>query len=100
VTVSNTAPSLASIPSTTNNVGVTVSITPSASDPDVPAQTLTFSLLSGPSDSFNTANGAYSWRPQVTDAGTVNTIKIAVTDNGSPNLSATQSFFVAVNPLT
>jgi autotransporter-associated beta strand protein len=100
VVVSNTAPTLAAIPSTTNNVGVTVSVTPSATDPDVPAQTLTFSLLSGPFTTFNTNSGAYTWRPEVTDSGTLNTIQIAVTDNGSPNLSATQSFVVAVNPLT
>jgi pectin methylesterase-like acyl-CoA thioesterase len=100
VVVSNTAPLLAAILNTTNNVGVTVSVTPVATDPDQPAQTLSFSLLSGPSTSFNTGTGAYSWRPQVTDAGTVNTVQISVTDNGSPNLSATQSFVVAVNPLT
>jgi pectin methylesterase-like acyl-CoA thioesterase len=100
VTVGNTAPSLAAIPNATNNVGVTVSVTPSASDPDSPPQTLSFSLLSGPSTTFDTGTGAYTWRPQVTDAGTVNTVQISVTDNGSPNLSATQSFVVAVNPLT
>jgi hypothetical protein len=100
VVVSNTAPTLAAIPSTTNNVGVTVSVTPSATDPDVPAQTLSFTLLSGPFTTFDTNSGAYTWRPDVSASGTVNTIQIAVTDNGSPNLSATQSFIVAVNPLT
>jgi pectin methylesterase-like acyl-CoA thioesterase len=100
VVVSNSAPTLAPIPSTTNNVGFTVNVTPSASDPDSPPQILHFSLVSGPFTTFNTNSGVYTWRPQVTDSGTVNTIQIAVTDNGSPNLSATQSFFVAVNPLT
>jgi pectin methylesterase-like acyl-CoA thioesterase len=100
VVVSNSAPTLAAIPSTTNNVGVTVSVTPSATDPDSPPQTLHFNLVSGPFTTFDTNSGAYTWRPQVTDSGTVNTIQIAVIDNGSPNLSATQSFVVAVNPLT
>jgi pectin methylesterase-like acyl-CoA thioesterase len=100
VLVSNSAPTLAPIPSTTNNVGVTVSITPSASDPDSPPQTLSFTLVSGPFTTFDTNSGAYTWRPDVSAAGTVNPIQIAVTDNGSPNLSATQSFVVAVNQLT
>ena len=48
----------------------------------------------------NSSNGIFSWRPLVTQANTTNLIKVQVTDNGSPNLSATNSFDVVVNPVT
>jgi uncharacterized protein (DUF2062 family) len=35
----------------------------------------------------------------VASAGTSNSITVVVTDNGSPNLSATNSFVVVVNPV-
>ncbi len=38
--------------------------------------------------------------PSVGDANTVNPITLKVADNGSPGLSATQTFMVTVNPLT
>jgi hypothetical protein len=69
----------------------------------LPAATLTFSLLSAPASAtlnqINNTNAAFSWRPQVTDASTINPVTLKVTDNGSPSLSATQSFTITVNPL-
>ena len=97
----NTPPVLAPIASQTVNVGQTVAFTASATDTDQPPQTLTFSLLSGPgSATLNTNSGAFSWRPAVTNANTTNAFALKVADNGSPILSATQSFTVTVNPLT
>jgi hypothetical protein len=65
------------------------------------SQTLTFSLLSGPAGAtftrINSTNAAFSWRPQVTDADTTNAITLKVADDGSPGMSATQSFSVKVN---
>jgi hypothetical protein len=99
--VGNTAPTAGSIPDQTVNVGVTVSLSDAATDPDVPAQTLAYSLLSGPSDaSLDPATGAFAWRPTVSAANTTNLVQVVVTDDGSPNLSATNSFNVIVNPLT
>ncbi len=99
LTVGNSAPSLTPVSDQTVNVGVNVSAANVAADPDVPAQTLTFSLLTGPG-SVDPASGLYTWRPQVTDAGTINAVRVVVTDNGSPALSATNAFNVIVNPLT
>ena len=97
----NTPPVLAPIANQTVNVGQTVAFTASATDTDQPPQTLTFSLLSGPgSATLNTNSGAFSWRPAVTNANTTNAFALKVADNGSPILSATQSFTVTVNPLT
>ncbi len=97
----NTAPTLAPISNQTVNVGQTVAFTASATDTDQPPQTLTFSLLSAPaSATLNTNTGAFSWRPSVSNANTVNPISLMVADSGSPSLSATQSFTITVNPLT
>jgi hypothetical protein len=49
---------------------------------------------------LNTNTGAFSWRPAVTNANTTNAFALKVADNGSPILSATQSFTITVNPLT
>ncbi len=94
--VGNTAPTLAPVSSQTVNVGVTVTVTNVATDPDVPPQILTFSLLAGPGN-LDPGSGIFTWRPPVASAGTTNSITVVVTDNGSPNLSATNSFGVVVN---
>jgi Putative Ig domain len=97
----NTPPVLSPIGNQTVNVGQTVAFTASATDTDSPPQTLTFSLVSGPGNATLTTNsGAFSWRPTVTSANTTNAFTLTVADNGSPILSATQSFSVTVNPLT
>jgi len=96
----NTPPVFAAISSHTVNVGQTVAFTASVTDTDQPPQTLTFSLLAGPGNATLNANsGAFSFRPLVTQANSTNTFTLQVSDNGSPPLSATQSFSVVVNPL-
>jgi hypothetical protein len=98
--ISNTAPVLAAISNWTVNGGQTVAFTASATDTDAPPQTLTFSLLSGLGNAtLNTNTGAFAWRPLVTQANTTNSFTLKVADNGTPALSATQSFMVTVNPL-
>jgi hypothetical protein len=97
----NTAPVLSAVSNRTVNVGVSLSITNSVTDTDVPAQTLTFSLPVGPTNAtLVSSNGIFNWRPLVTQANTTNPVTVVVTDNGTPGLSATQSFSVVVNPLT
>jgi hypothetical protein len=99
--ISNTAPVLAAIGNWTVNAGQTVAFTASATDTDQPPQTLTFSLLSGPGNAaLNSSSGAFSWRPLVSQANTTNLISLMVADNGTPSMSATQTFTVVVNPLT
>ena len=97
----NTAPTLSAVSSRTINVGVNLSITNIATDTDAPAQTLTFSLPTAPTNAvLNTNSGILNWRPLVAQANSTNQFAVVVTDNGSPNLSATQNFSVTVNPLT
>jgi hypothetical protein len=96
----NTPPTLAAIANRTLGVGMTLSITNSATDGDAPAQTLTFDLLAGPTNAvLNPDNGVLTWRPLVSQANTTNLFTVMVADNGTPSLSATQSFVVTVNPL-
>jgi Flp pilus assembly protein TadG len=72
-----------------------------ASDSDTPAQTLTFSLTSSPTNStLDPTSGVFAWRPNVNQANSTNPISVVVTDNGAPNMSTTQSFSVTVNSLT
>jgi glucuronoarabinoxylan endo-1,4-beta-xylanase len=101
--VSNSPPALAPISDQTINAGVTLVVTNVATDPDVPPQALTFSLLSAPANATlttpNATNAVFTWRPLVSQANTTNMITVQVTDNGSPNLSATNSFTITVNAL-
>ena len=98
----NNPPALAAIANQTINAGVTFAVTDAASEPDLPAQSLTFALLNSPTNAtltaVNSTNARVSWRPLVSQAGTTNLIIVKVADNGSPSLSATNHFLITVNP--
>jgi len=99
----NNAPTISAIANQTINAGVILLVTNNATDADLPGQTLTFSLVNAPGNatltSLGTTNALFMWRPLVSQANTVNNVSIAVADNGSPSLSATNNFTVTVNPL-
>lgn len=96
----NTAPALAAISNQTIGVGVTMNITNNATDNDLPAQTLTYSLATAPTNAvINPISGVLTWRPLVTQANSTNPFTVIVADNGTPSLSATRSFSVTVPPL-
>src|SRR5205823_11951936 len=70
-----------------------LAVTASATDADIPANTLTFSLVSPPAGmTINGSSGAISWTPSEAQGPSTNTITVVVTDNGVPALSATNSF--------
>jgi len=97
----NTPPTIGAVPNQTASAGVTLLVTNTASDSDVPAQTLTFSAANTfPASATVSAGGLFSWRPLISQANTTNVIQIQVTDSGSPPLSATNSFDVMVNTVT
>ncbi len=100
VTQPNTPPVWAAITNRTVNVGQTVAFMASATDTNQPPQTLTFALLAGATNAtLNTNSGAFSFRPLVTQANSTNSFMLKVADNGTPSMTATQSFLVVVNPL-
>jgi hypothetical protein len=95
-----TPPGLAAITNRTVNVGQTVAFTAGAADTNQPPPTLTFALLAGATNAtLGASSGAFSFRPLVTQASSTNHFTLRVSDSGTPPLSATQSFSVAVNPL-
>ena len=97
----NTPPVLAAITNRTVNVGQIVAFTATATDTNQPPQTLTFALLAGATNAtLNTNSGAFSFRPLVRQADSTNNFTLKVSNDGTPSLSATQSFAVIVNPLS
>src|SRR4029453_11438532 len=82
----------------TVNEGTTLTLTATATDPDLPANTLTFTLISPPAGAaINPVTGMFTWTPTEAQGPSTNVISVRVTDNGSPNLSDTKSFTVTVN---
>jgi hypothetical protein len=66
-----------------------------ASDLDVPAQTLTYMLLAGPTGMTLSGN-QLSWTPTEAQGPSTNEVNVKVTDNGDPTLSSTNTFKVVV----
>jgi hypothetical protein len=96
--VPNSPPVLNPISDAIVTLGQTLSFTISATDIDQPPQALMFSLAPGApvGATINSASGQFIWKPTV--APDTNFITAIVTDNGTPNLSANQSFKVTVLP--
>jgi hypothetical protein len=93
----NTAPVLTQIAARTVSAGQLLQVSLKASDADLPANKLTYSLVSAPAGAtLDSATGAFSWRPAKTAASATIPVTVAVADNGSPPLSATMSFSVLV----
>jgi autotransporter-associated beta strand protein len=94
----NSAPTLASIANQTLNELTTLNVSASATDSDIPANTLTYSLDTAPAGmTIDSGTGAISWNPAEADGPGVYTVKVVATDNGTPSLSTTNSFTVTVN---
>lgn len=93
----NTAPVLAPLADVTHLAGKILLVTNVATDADLPAQPLAFSLISPPSGvTLDPITGLLAWRPAVAAAPFTNLLQVRVEDAGSPGLSATQSFQVSV----
>jgi hypothetical protein len=93
----NLPPVLAAISNQTVLAGVTLLVTNSASDPNVPPLPLTFSLSSQPTgSSIDPNSGIFNWRPAIAQSPSTQEVAVVVADNGAPPLTATQSFDVTV----
>ena len=91
------APILSAVSNATITAGQTLLITNSVDATDVPAQTLTWSLTTSPAGAaINPTNGLISWRPAIAQSPSTNLFSVVVTDNGTPPMSAAQSFSVVV----
>ena len=99
VNETNAAPALATITNYTIHAGNTLIFTNSATDSDIPANALSYSLTNGPAGAtIVSSNGVFTWTPSDNQANTTNTIGVKVTDNGVPPLSNTKNFTVIVAP--
>lgn len=78
--------------------GKLLQLTVSATDPDSPAQKVTYSLgTTAPGgSSINTTNGLFSWRPASTQAPSTNWITVTATDNGLPPMKGYYTFGIIV----
>src|SRR5206468_230586 len=94
----NSAPVLSLPTRRSSDLLSTLVVTNTATDTDLPANTLTFELVSGPSGvAINPTTGVLTWTPTEAQGPSTNTIAVKVTDNGAPVQSATNSFTVVVN---
>jgi hypothetical protein len=100
VSEKNETPVLAAFSNQSVTEGQLVAFTASASDVDVPAQTLTFSLDAGaPAGAvIHPVTGAFSWQVDADYGAATVPITVRVTDNGPGALSAVRMFNVIVQP--
>jgi hypothetical protein len=92
----NVAPQLAERQAQTIAEMQSWTFTNSATDADLPAQSLSYSLASAPTNATISAAGVISWTPtEAQGPGTV-TFTTIVTDDGSPGKTATNTFSATV----
>ena len=106
--VANTAPVLAAIGNKNVNEGSALGFTATATDADVPANTLTFSLVNGstscgtvtsctiPAGASITSGGVFSWTPTEAQGPGTYRFFVKVTDNGTPVMSDDEEITVTV----
>src|SRR3989440_7084794 len=94
----NLAPVLTVPANQTINEQTTLSVSASATDADLPANSLTFALASSPAGMIiNPASGAISWTPTEAQGPSTKPVSVSVTDNAVPALTVTNTFQVIVN---
>jgi hypothetical protein len=100
VNAPNTPPVFVSTPSNRFITPLyTLAVTNNATDAQAPPQTLAYTLPVTPTNAvINPASGVITWTPTLAQTSTTNTFTTVVTDNGTPGLSATNSFTVVVIP--
>ena len=96
VVTGNQAPVLNPIGNQTVTVGQLLTFNATATDSDVPAQQLTFSLQGTPPSGANiTAGGVFTWTPAAGQVG-AHRVTVRVTDNGAPTLFDEETITITV----
>ncbi len=101
----NTPPVFNGLGTQTVNEQTPLTVTNAATDSDLPANTLTYQLVSPPSGmSINTNTGVITWTPTEAQGPSTNTITTVVTDYNpwavnAQHMSATNTFTVIVNEI-
>ena len=101
VTEVNATPLLDAIGNKTVNEGQMLSFTASATDPDLPANDLTYSLSgSVPTGAaIDPDTGEFSWTPSESQGPGTYTFDVLVTDNGAAPQNAGETITITVNEL-
>jgi len=91
---------LAAISNRSVHAGAFITFMNLVTDPDLPANSLSFSLDPDlpPGAGIGAANGVFTWQTSDAHAGTSNHITVRVTDNGVPPLNDAKSFLMLVLP--
>jgi hypothetical protein len=92
----NIRPTLAPIPDQTILSSVSLHLARHMSDPDLPAQALTYRLVNSPTNALIDTNGVIAWTPAANSPRT-NSFTAVVIDSGVPSLSAAQVFSVILS---
>jgi hypothetical protein len=92
----NQPPALALPPDQAVHATATLALHATATDPDIPTNTLTFALVVGPGGLTVDPAGLITWTPGLGQIGTTNTVTVRVFDNGDPVLEDVKSFAVSV----
>src|SRR5262249_33171869 len=90
----NSAPILPAQPNATIAAQTTLTVVNTATDSDIPTNTLTYTLLSAPTNAAIDINGVITWTPTVAQDRSTNIFTTRVVDDGVPPLSATNTFTV------
>jgi hypothetical protein len=92
----NSAPVLPTQPNVTITELTPLVVTNTATDSDIPTNSLSYQLLNPPLGALISSDGVIRWIPTPLQAPSTNTFETVVTDNGVPPLSATNLFTVFV----
>lgn len=94
----NVAPTLNRIGNKTVDEETSLTFNATATDTDLPANTLTYSLINAPTGAvINPSTGAFSWTPTEAQGAGSYSVTVRVTDNGTPALSAEETITITVN---
>ena len=95
----NDAPVLTSIGNQHVDEESSLSFTATATDIDLPADNLTFGLEPGApvGASIDPVTGLFTWTPDEADGPGNYSVMISVTDDGTPNLSVSETITITVN---
>src|SRR5439155_1508100 len=94
----NSAPVLTVLTNQTVDELSTLILTNKVIDPDIPVNTLTFSLVSAPPGmTLDAGTGVLTWTPTEAQGPSTNLITIKVSDDGSPPLSAVKNVTIIVD---
>ena len=94
----NVPPVVGGMGDVTLNPGSCLILGVTATDTDVPPNSLSFSLDAGFPDgaTIGSGDGVFQWMPSDAQASTTNFVTVRVTDTGSPNLAGTNTFLIEV----